>query len=144
METAAELSIEANGAWRTMAQLPAARFDSFCVDGDRILATSHRTGASARFAMSDGALIDSRRDTAAMAQVLPDARHDRYLALATDMSARLPVTGFATAPLAALPLSNVDGRPIGRANAPFGFRTTWFTGPIRAALDPSQNVLYAN
>src|SRR5688572_31569758 len=74
-------------------------------------------------------------------QILCDRGLKRYVALSAGKLLAVPSETFTASPVA-LEASNIEGRRLGNAKAPYGYHTTWLSGATRITLDAQRNAFY--
>ncbi len=129
-----------NARWRQVAAFAPHVYDRLTVDDNALVVVSSAGGEWSRFDLNTGAPHGHFTAPRGVQQVIADTAHGRYLALAPE---GVSAVGAAFDALVPLPLWSIEGRRVGVADAPPGYRTSWLTGVTRAAFDARRNTLYA-
>ena len=126
--------------WKRRAAVPVTGLDRFCVDGNAFVVASSAGGRWFRFAL-DGTALGVNPGAGPVEQILCDRGLKRYVALSAGKLLAVPSETFTASPVA-LEVSNIEGRRLGNAKAPYGYHTTWLSGATRITLDAQRNAFY--
>ena len=128
--------------WQTVATFRSGPFDVLSADGNRLVAMSRATGASAEFDLAANAPVLRSRTVAGVEQIVFDAAHSRHLIVQSGRLAFIDRAGSPSGRPIPFELWNIQGKRLGRSDAPVGYQAGWFGPRIRVAIDETRNLLY--